>query len=109
MNNKIHELTNANFDEVVRKAEKPVLIDFWAAWCGPCKMFAPVFEEVASTHSESMVFAKLDVDAAPELAGTYNIRSIPTLMVFKQGEPVFQQAGSLAKNQLIELIEKIKG
>jgi len=92
-------LTNENFD-LVTGGEKPVLVDFWAAWCGPCQMIAPMVEELAEDFGDKAIMAKLDVDANPELAGRFGIRSIPTLMVFKKGQIVDQQVGVVPKNVL---------
>ena len=82
------ELTDANFDMEVLKSDKPVLIDFWAVWCGPCKMIAPVVEEIAKEYDGKLKVGKLDVDNNPEVSMKFGIRSIPTLMVFKGGKVV---------------------
>jgi len=79
-------LTDAVFEEKVLKSDKPVLVDFWAEWCGPCKMIAPYLEELAEEFKDKITFAKLDVDANTEFASKYGIRSIPTMIVFKNGE-----------------------
>ena len=106
-NEQVHELNDQNFEEIVLKAKTLVVVDFWAEWCGPCKMFAPVFAEVASAYAGKVVFAKLNVDGSPELAGKYSIRSIPTLIAFKDGEAIDTKSGSMAKNQLIDLIDSL--
>jgi len=96
-------LSNENFD-LVTGGEKPVLVDFWAAWCGPCRMLGPVVEELAEDFGDSAIIAKLDVDANPEIAGKFGIRSIPTLLIFKKGQIVDQQVGVVSKNILADKI-----
>ncbi len=98
--------TDATFNDLVEK-NAIVVIDFWAEWCGPCKRFAPVFE-AASDKYPDVVFAKVDTEAEPALAGAFAIRSIPTLMVFRDQVLIFQQAGSLPAAALDELIAKVK-
>ncbi len=96
-------LSNENFD-LVTGGEKPVLVDFWAAWCGPCQMLGPVVEELAEDFGDSAIIAKLDVDANPEIAGKFGIRSIPTLLIFKKGQIVDRQVGVVSKNVLADKI-----
>ena len=98
------ELNKENFTETVG-SNKPVLVDYWAEWCGPCKMVAPILEEVASDMSEKLTVGKVDVDANQELAAQLNIMSIPTLILFKDGEVVDQAIGALSKAQLLSFIE----
>ncbi len=98
------ELNKENFTETVG-SNKPVLVDYWAEWCGPCKMVAPILEEVASDMSEKLTVGKVDVDANQELAAQLNIMSIPTLILFKDGEIVDQAIGALSKAQLLSFIE----
>lgn len=100
------EATDENFNEIVEK-NGIVLIDFWAEWCGPCKRFGPVFEAASDKHQD-VVFAKVDTEAQPALAGAFGIRSIPTLMVFRDSVLIFQQAGSLPAAALEELVDKVK-
>ena len=98
------ELNKENFTETVG-SNKPVLVDYWAEWCGPCKMVAPILEEVASDLSEKLTVGKVDVDANQELAAQLNIMSIPTLILFKDGEIVDQAIGALSKAQLLSFLE----
>lgn len=100
------ELTGADFERTITENEI-VLVDFWAAWCGPCRMFAPIFEAASGEHSD-VVFAKVDTEAEQELAGAAGIRSIPTLMAFKEGVLVFSQAGALPANALEQLIAAVR-
>lgn len=91
------EVTDANFDEQVLKSSVPVLVDFWADWCAPCKMIAPIVEELANEYDGKIAFAKVDVDSNPETSLTFGIRSIPTLLVFKDGKPMDQVIGAVPK------------
>ena len=100
------ELTTENFDEVVG-ADGIVLVDFWAEWCGPCRAFAPTYE-AASNKNEDIVFGKVDTEAQQELAATFGIRSIPTLMIVREGVVLFSQPGALPGNALDDLIEQAR-
>jgi thioredoxin len=95
------EVTDASFSEAVLHSDKPVLVDFWATWCGPCRMVAPVLEEIAAEHKDKITVAKLDVDANPATARDYQVLSIPTLMVFKGGEKVKEIVGARPKAALV--------
>ncbi len=98
-------VTDADFETEVLKADKPVLVDFWAEWCGPCKMIAPILEEVAKEYDGKLVVAKVDVDANQSVPAKFGIRGIPTLILFKNGVAAAQKVGAMAKGQLTAFIE----
>jgi thioredoxin 1 len=100
------ELTEANFEDIITKNDM-ILLDFWASWCGPCRAFAPVFEAASEKHPD-IVFAKVNTEEQRGLAGHFNIRSIPTLMIFREKIIIFSQAGSLPGHVLDEVIQKAK-
>ncbi|MDN5202980.1 thioredoxin [Fulvivirgaceae bacterium BMA10] len=98
------EITDSNFEEIIG-SEKPVLVDFWAEWCGPCKMIGPVVEEIAGEYEEKAVIGKVNVDENPEVSAKFGIRSIPTLLVFKNGEIVDKQIGAVPKAVLTQKLD----
>ena len=100
------DVTDSNFDEEVIKADTPVLVDFWADWCAPCKMIAPIVEELAGEFDGRIKFAKLDVDSNPKSPSSYGIRGIPTMLIFNQGEPVDQVVGAVPKSVLKKRLEQ---
>ena len=99
------EVTDASFDEVVLKSDKPVMVDFWAAWCGPCRMVAPIMDQLTSEFEGKATIAKVDVDANQEFAAKYGVRNIPTVLVFKNGEVVEKQVGVAPKATYAQKIE----
>jgi thioredoxin 1 len=104
MSEKIETLTDANFDENVKASDVPVLVDFWAEWCGPCKMIAPVLEEIAEEHAGKVRIAKLNIDDNLDVTRRYDVMSIPTLILFKDGEPKARLIGAKPKAQLVQEI-----
>ena len=98
------EITDANFEEIIA-SDKPVLVDFWAEWCGPCKMIGPVVEELAADYDGKAVIGKVDVDSNPAVSAKFGIRSIPTLLVFKGGEIVDKQIGAVPKSVLSQKLD----
>ena len=99
------QVTDKNFDAEVLKSSTPVLVDFWAEWCGPCRMLAPILDELAADLGGKLKVVKVNVDEAQELAAQFNILSIPTMIVFKNGEPVNQLVGAMSKDQLLAKIK----
>ena len=105
----IHELSDQNFETEVLQSAQPVLVDFWAPWCGPCRMIAPVIEELASENVGGLKVGKVNIDDSPNTASTYGVSSIPTIMIFKGGEVVDRFVGVQPKKRLQEAIEQAKG
>ena len=101
------EITDANFEEVVMNSDKPVLVDFWAAWCGPCKMLGPVINQIGEEYEGKAVVGKLDVDANQKYAAQFGVRNIPTVLVFQNGELVGRQVGVAPKATYTEVIDKL--
>ena len=98
------EITDSTFDELVLKSEKPVMVDFWAEWCGPCRMVGPIMEELSDDFKDKAVVGKLDVDSNQEFAAKFGVRNIPTVLVFKNGEIVGRQVGVAPKAKYTEAI-----
>jgi thioredoxin 1 len=105
MSELIHHVTDDTFEPEVLKAQLPVLVDYWAEWCGPCKAIAPVLEEVAKEYDGKLIVAKVDVDANTEIPKKYNIRGIPTLMLFKNGNMEAMKVGAMSKSQLTAFLD----
>ena len=101
------ELTDSNFDELVLASEKPVMVDFWAEWCGPCRMIAPIIEEISNEYIEKALVLKCNVDNSPSVAERYGIRNIPTVFYFKNGEIADKQIGSAPKNTYVSKLDTL--
>lgn len=106
MTTKVKAVTTQTFDQDVVQAQRPVLVDFYADWCGPCKFVGPIVEEVAGEYADQIDVRKIDVDENPELASRYGVRSIPTLVLFKDGEVQETVIGAVPKSQLVEVIDR---
>ncbi len=102
---KTTNIDDGNFDEIVSQATTPVLVDFWAPWCGPCQMVGPVVDELSEEYEGKVSFGKVNVDENPKIAGRYGIMSIPTMLIFKSGQPISNIVGFRPKNQLKEILD----
>ncbi|MCJ7496369.1 MAG: thioredoxin [Deltaproteobacteria bacterium] len=100
-------VTDATFQKEVLEAGQPTFVDFWAGWCGPCKMIGPIFEELSKEYSGKIKFAKVNVDENPKTPANYGVRGIPTLMMFKEGKVVEQVVGAVPKSQLENIVKKV--
>jgi thioredoxin 1 len=102
----VTHISDDQFDAEVLKSSEPVLVDFWAEWCGPCKMIAPILDDIATAYAGRLKVAKIDIDHNPKIQRNYNVRGIPTLMLFKDGKVQATQIGAIGKRQLEQLIDK---
>ena len=100
-------MTDANFDEIVLKADKPVLVDFWAEWCGPCRVIGPIVNEIAEDYQDRLIVGKLDVDANPGVSFKYGIKNIPTILFFRNGEVADKLVGAVPKRNLVTKVEAL--
>jgi len=101
------EITDATFEETVLKSDKPVMVDFWAAWCGPCRMVGPIIDQIGEEYGDKAVVGKVDVDANQEFAAKYGVRNIPTVLIFQNGEVVGRQVGVAPKKAYTEAIDAL--
>ena len=101
------EITDANFEEIVLKADKPVVVDFWAAWCGPCRMIGPVIEEMAGEYEGKAIIGKVNVDENPGVSAQFGVRNIPTVLFIKNGEVADKSVGAVPKAQLAQKLEAL--
>ncbi len=101
------ELTDSNFDEIVLKADKPVIVDFWAEWCGPCRIIGPIISDIAEEYREKIIVGKLDVDNNPGVTSRFGVRNIPTVLFFKEGVIADKQVGAVPKSNLVSKLEAL--
>ena len=105
MSEHIHYVTDANFEAEVLQSTSPVLVDYWAEWCGPCKMIGPALEEISDELGDKLTIAKVNIDENPDAPGQYGVRGIPTMILFKDGKAVATKVGALPKGQLVEWLK----
>ena len=101
------EITDSNFEETVLKSDKPVMVDFWAAWCGPCRMVGPIIDELSEEYEGKAIIGKIDIDSNQQYAAQFGVRNIPTVLVFKDGELVDRKVGVSSKNDYAEAIDRL--
>ena len=101
------EITDSNFEETVLKSDKPLMVDFWAAWCGPCRMVGPIIDELSEEYDGKAIIGKIDIDSNQQYAAQFGVRNIPTVLVFKDGELVDRKVGVSSKNDYAEAIDKL--
>ena len=101
------QITDSNFEETVLKSDKPVMVDFWAAWCGPCRMVGPIIDELSEEYDGKAIIGKIDIDSNQQYAAQFGVRNIPTVLVFKDGELVDRKVGVSSKNDYAEAIDKL--
>ena len=107
MNNSIIQVTDSSFEDDVLKSNAPVMVDYWAEWCGPCKMIAPILDEIANEYDGNLTVAKINIDENPQTPQKYAVRGIPTLMIFKDGEVAATKVGAVSKLQLSAFIDSV--
>ncbi len=100
-------LNDANFEELVLKSEKPVIVDFWAEWCGPCRIIGPIVNEIAEDYKDKVMVGKVDVDSNPVISAKFGIRNIPTVLFFKNGQLADKQVGAVPKSNLVNKVEAL--